>query len=328
MKTKIIAGIGIAVLVIGLLFAIKPKSFDKQFDKKMSNMNSYILSGNMEITKGEDVKTYAVEVGYKKEDKDLFKVTITDKELNQQQIILRNKSGVYVITPSLNQIFKFEGDWPMNSPKPYLLQSIAAIVKQKNANIKKESDGYLVSSKVSYPNNKDYDHEEIMFDKDAKVKWLQIYDKDNSAQLKIVFTKADYDAKVKDEYFKAPTTIEKSASSSAIGEADLPLYPVMVYNSTLTNASTMDSNGSVKHVLEYTGDKNFTVVEMKRTSAEETQTVIMPGKMIDTLDVVGFYDGNHMSVIYDNVEFTVFSEDLGPDEMMEVINSMQVAVMK
>ncbi|MEG0736427.1 MAG: hypothetical protein RR441_06135, partial [Longicatena sp.] len=154
MKTKIIAGIGIAVLVIGLLFAIKPKSFDKQFDKKMSNMNSYILSGNMEITKGEDVKTYAVEVGYKKDDKDLFKVTITDKELNQQQIILRNKSGVYVITPSLNQIFKFEGDWPMNSPKPYLLQSIASIVKQKNANIKKESDGYLVSSKVSYPNNK------------------------------------------------------------------------------------------------------------------------------------------------------------------------------
>lgn len=328
MKTKIIAGIGIAVLVIGLLFAIKPKSFDKQFDKKMSNMNSYILSGNMEITKGEDVKTYAVEVGYKKDDKDLFKVTITDKELNQQQIILRNKSGVYVITPSLNQIFKFEGDWPMNSPKPYLLQSIASIVKQKNANIKKESDGYLVSSKVSYPNNKDYDHEEIMFDKDAKVKWLQIYNKDNSAQLKIVFTKSDYDATIKDEYFKAPTTIEKNASSSAINEADLPLYPVMVYNSTLTNTSTMDINGSVKHVLEYTGDKNFTVVEMKRTSAEETQTVIMPGKMIDALDVVGFYDGNHMSVIYDNVEFTVFSEDLGPDEMMEVINSMQVAVMK
>ena len=46
------------------------------------------------------------------------------------------------------------------------------------------------------------------------------------------------------------------------------------------------------------------------------------------MDVVGFYDGNHMSVVYDGVEFSVFSDELGPEEMMEVINSMQVAVMK
>ena len=108
MKSKIIAGVGIVVLAIALIFAMKPKSFDKQFEKKMSDMNSYILEGNMEIAKGEDVKTYAVEVGYKKADKDFFKVTLTDKELNQEQIILRNDAGVFVVTPSLNQIFKFE----------------------------------------------------------------------------------------------------------------------------------------------------------------------------------------------------------------------------
>ena len=328
MKAKIIAGVGIAVLAVALIFAIKPKSFDKQFENKMSDMNSYILKGDMEITKGEDVKTYAVEVGYKKAEKDLFKVSLTDKELNQNQVILRNDSGVYVITPSLNQIFKFEGDWPMNSPKPYLLQSMASIVKQKNAVIKKEKDGYLVTSKVSYPNNKNFDHEEIMFDKDAKVKWLQIYNKDNSSELKIVFNKVDYDAKIKDTYFKAPTNLESKASSTAISEADLPLYPVMVYESKLTNSNAMDVNGVSKHVLEYTGEKNFTVVEIKKKSVEKTQTVIMPGEIVDTLDVVGFYDGNHMSAIYDNVEFTVFSEDLSPEEMMEVITSMQVAVMK
>ena len=54
----------------------------------------------------------------------------------------------------------------------------------------------------------------------------------------------------------------------------------------------------------------------------------MPGEMMDELDVVGFYDGNHLSAVYDNVEFTVFSDDLSPEEMMQVIMSMQVAVMK
>lgn len=328
MKTKIIVGIGIGVLIIGLIFAMKPKSFDKQLDKKMSNMDSYILEGDMEVTKGEDIKTYAVEVGYQKGDKDFFKVSLTDKELNQKQIILRNDAGVYVITPSLNQIFKFEGDWPMNSPKPYLLQSIVDIVKQKSASIKKEKEGYMVSSKVSYQNNKNFDHEEIMFDKDAKVKWLQIYNKDNNVELKIVFSKTDYNANIKDAYFKAPTTIEKKASTSPIAEADLPLYPVMVYDAKLSNANTIHLNGEIKHVLEYTGEKNFTVVEMKKESVKDTQTVIMPGEMIDVLATIGVYDGNHMTVISDDVEFTVFSEDLGPEEMMAVINSMQVAVMK
>lgn len=156
MKTKIIAGIGIAILAVALIFTMKPKSFSDEFAQTMKDMDSYILQGNMEITKGEDVKAYALEVGYEKGEKDYFKVSLTDKELNQEQIILRNDAGVFVVTPSLNQVFKFEGDWPMNSPKPYLLQSIADIVKQENATIKKQKDGTLVSAKVSYPNNKNF----------------------------------------------------------------------------------------------------------------------------------------------------------------------------
>ena len=122
--------------------------------------------------------------------------------------------------------------------------------------------------------------------------------------------------------------LEKKASASVISEQDLPLYPVQVFSSELKSANQMKVNGEVKHVLEYHGDKNFTVVETKKEVPKDTQTVIMPGEMIDAMDVVGFYDGNHMSVVYDGVEFSVFSDELGPEEMMEVINSMQVAVMK
>ena len=44
------------------------------------------------------------------DDNQLFKVSLFDKNLNQEQILLRNEEGVFVVTPSLNQIFKFEGD--------------------------------------------------------------------------------------------------------------------------------------------------------------------------------------------------------------------------
>lgn len=329
MKAKIIAGIGVLVLVIALCFALKPASFDKKFEKTMKDMDTYLLEGDMEITKGEDVKTYVVQVGYQKQDQnEFFKVSLYDKALNQEQIILRNEEGVFVITPSLNQVFKFEGDWPMNSPKPYLLQSMADIVKGDKAKITKEKDGYLITSKVVYPNNKNFVKEEMMFDKKAKVQWLQIFNKDNSPELKIVFNKVQYNGKLGKNYFKAPSKLEAKTSSSTISDADLPLYPMEIFESKLSGKSVMDIEGESRHVLEYTGDKNFTVVERIAKAPNETQTVLMPGRMVDMLDLVGFYDGNRMSVVENGIEYTVFSDDLGPEEMMSVIASMQVAVMK
>lgn len=329
MKAKVIAGLGIVILIIALCFTLKPKSFDKQFSSVMENMDSYILEGDMEITKGEDVKTYALQVGYQKVDElDFFKVSILDKELNQEQIILRNAEGVFVVTPSLNQVFKFEGDWPMNSPKPYLLQSMADIVNQEDSEVTKEDEGYKITSPVIYPNNKNYAKQEMMFDEDAKIKWLQIFNQDNTVELKIVFQKVEYNKELPENTFVAPTTLETPSSGLALSDEDLPMYPSAVFDAQLSNKTTMASDGAVKHMLEFTGEKNFTVVERVRTSSENTQTVIMPGQIVDSLDVIGFYDGNRMSAIYHGVEFTVFSDDLAPEEMMRVITSMQVAVMK
>lgn len=329
MKKKVIAGLGIVILAVALCFTLKPKSFDRQFESVMSDMNTYILKGDMEITKGEDVKTYAVEVGYQKVDEnDFFKVSLLDKELNQEQIILRNAEGVFVVTPSLNQVFKFEGDWPLNSPKPYLLQSMVTFVTDENAEISQEDEGYLVKTPVVYPNNKEYAKQEMLFDKDANIKGVQIFNQDDTLQLKIVFHSVEYNKEIPEGYFVAPASLEKPVSSSNVIDEDLPLYPSAVFDAQLTGKSDMNSDGVKKHILEFTGEKNFTVVESIRKSADSTQTVIMPGEIVDSLDVVGFYDGNQLSAVYNGIEFTIFSDDLGPEEMMSVINSMQVAVMK
>lgn len=329
MKKKVIAGLGIVVLAIALCFTLKPKSFEKQFQKAMDGMDSYILKGDMEITKGEDVKTYAVEVGYQKVDEnDFFKVSLLDKELNQEQIILRNEEGVYVITPSLNQVFKFEGEWPLNSPKPYLLQSMAAFVNGEEAQVEKQEDGYLVTTPVTYPNNKNFVKQEMLFDQDANIKSVQIYNQDDGVELSLIFQSVAYNEEIPDGYFQAPASMEKPTAASNLSDADLPLYPSAVFHAQLTSKSELNSDGVKKHILEFSGEKNFTVVETIRQSSETTQTVIMPGEMVDALDVVGFYDGNRLSAVANGVEYTIFSEDLGPEEMMSVINSMQVAVMK
>ena len=84
----------------------------------------------------------------------------------------------------------------------------------------------------------------------------------------------------------------------------------------------------MQHVFEYTGEKNFTIVEEVVESEETTQTIIMSGSLVDGLDMVGRYDGNHMTTVINSVRFTIYSDDLSEAEMSAVLQSMQVVVMK
>ena len=45
--------------------------------------------------------------------------------------MLRNKEGVYVLTPKLNQVYQFKGDYPLNSPKPYFHYNHQKITKEQ-----------------------------------------------------------------------------------------------------------------------------------------------------------------------------------------------------
>lgn len=327
-KAIIISAVALAVILVFVL-VFKKDSFDKKVENLMNDMNSYKLQGDMDITKGEDVKKYAIEVGYKKVKKeDYFRVSITDKELNQTQVILRNKNGVYVLTPTLNQIFKFEGDWPLNSLKPYLIQSIYEILNGEDCNVEKQKGQYLASSKVNYPNNVNFKKQEMIFDEDAKIKNLKIKDDSDALQLQIKFNKVDYEAKLKDSYFALPDKLESQVSAPVVDDAQLPLYPMNVYDSVLNSSKTLEVINGVRHVLEYQGDKNFTVIESIKNKSDELETVIMPGEFVDSIDAFGFFDGNHMQMIKDGVEYTIYSDELTPEEMAEVLNSMQVVVMK
>lgn len=328
-KKGIIIGAIVIVLIVSCVLIFKKEPVDKKLKNIMEDMKSYQLVGDMEITKGEDVKGYSLEVGYKKVDKDeYFRVGITDKELNQTQVILRNKDGVYVLTPTLNQIFKFEGDWPLNSLKPYLIQSMVEIMKNKDCIINSEKDSYVVESAVNYPNNNNFKKQKMIFNNDYEIQELEITDDNDAVQLKIAFNKVKYDAKLAKNYFDLPNDMESEVSNPVVNQEDLPLYPMSVFDSSLSNVSEVEVINGSRHVLEYKGDKNFTVIESVQEKSSELQTVIMSGEFVDSIDAFGFYDGNHMTMMNNGVEYTIYSDDLNPNEMVEVLSSMQVVVMK
>lgn len=66
----------------------------KKFSKTIENLKSYHLEGKLEMMNNETVYTYDVDVSYEKTDQ--FRVSLKNTINDHEQIILRNKEGVYV----------------------------------------------------------------------------------------------------------------------------------------------------------------------------------------------------------------------------------------
>jgi len=64
--------------------------------KKNIDRSHYILDGQMDIVSNEELYHYDVSVSYL--EGDYYKASLVNKDTNYEQIILKNKSGVYVIT--------------------------------------------------------------------------------------------------------------------------------------------------------------------------------------------------------------------------------------
>ena len=68
MKKKAIVIAAVAVVLIAAIFLIfRDQPFNQQFRETTAGLTSYLLEGDMEITKGEDIKSYALSVKYLKE---------------------------------------------------------------------------------------------------------------------------------------------------------------------------------------------------------------------------------------------------------------------
>lgn len=328
MKKIIAAVVGAVLLIIALFMVLRPDPINQKLEDTMKDLEAYHMSGVMEMLNGEDVKQYDLDIAWQKSgEMENYRVSLFDKNLSQEQIILKNMDGVFVLTPNLNQAFKFKGEWPSDSPKPYLYQSMLSWV-QEGCQSKKQSDGYFVSCDVSYPNSMQLVKQEMMFDKEMKPMWVKVYNGDGIEEVKILFDEVDFKPQFETAFFDVNDNLKNSKSEMVSVEVDLPLYPVYVYDARLTNTSVAKVGNEERHILEFTGEKSFTIVEVERVKSSEPVLMQVSGELVDNMDMFGAYDGTCLTLYSSDVEFSIYSQDLSVDEMLSVVSSMQVAVMK
>ena len=330
----------IIFLIVGLLafgayklIFNKNNNVEKSAQETLENLNSYYMEASMEFFKGEDSRKYIVKVSFEKNDEcDKYRVSMFDKASEQEQIIVKNSDGVYVLTPALNQAYKFKGDWPLNGHKPYLYQSMIETM-QGTCDISKLEEGYLIVSTPEFKNMPSWSRQEMKMTKEYKPEWVHVYDDNNDVALKVSFTKVEFNPTFAADYFDVDSNMKEArenlteTSSSTI--YDLPLYPVNAdVDATLKEVSNITINNGTQVMLTYSGNDSFTVLESTAKSNEELVIKEVNGEIVDVYGVFGYTVSNSNIVklyfTYNGVSYQIWSDSAKVSTLVEVASGMEL----
>ena len=209
---------------------------------------------------------------------------------------------------------------------------------ESKKDVKKMSDGYLVTFKPSYENNENWVQQDIKFSSDLKPLWVNIYDEDSNVVVSIVFSEVSFNPSFEDNHFNVEYNMEKGRTdlnTSTMFEAkDLPLYPSAIdINATLVGETetSFDENGKTRnlYVLSYEGDGiAFTVTQEIITPYTALEIVKMSGQLIEYGGEVGVFSNNYLVYQKNGIEYKLYSKTLSAQRMLEIVSAMEVVTMK
>ena len=301
-------------------------SIINDLEKKVNKSDAYKVSGELEIVNNDEVYTYDIEVSYKKENN--YKVSLTNQANNHTQIILKNADGVYVLTPALNKSFKFQSDWPYSNSQVYLLKSLVNDIKEtKEKDCKQTDNGYMLTTKVNYPNNSKLVKQTIELDKNGDFKRVKVYDSNNVICMTMVFDVIDYSPTFKKDYFDLNTIMSTySIDEESVKETtaiDDTIYPLIIPNGTkLVSEEKIKKDIGDRIIMTFDGDKPFLLVEESAVVEDEFTIIPTYGEPYQLMDTLGVMTNNSLTWVSNGIEYYIVSDVLNQDELVEVAQSI------
>lgn len=332
MKKRFLIALLITFLFIGCSKNNKDNIVDK-LNNKIDDLSKYEINGVLSISNNEDTYNYDVKVTYK--EKDNYRVSIINKSNSHEQIILKSDDEVYVITPALNKSFKFQSSWPLNNSQIYILESILNDINNDTEKEVVDSDnGFIIVTKVNYPNNIDLVKQKIYVDNDANIKKIEVINDNGIVEMVMNFDKIDDNPTIKDDYFKLDSIISGIEVEEKEDEKTLSIdniiYPLYVPQGTvLTHEEKVDKENGERIILTFDGEKPFLLVEETANIQKDFSIIPIFGEPYFLNDTVGAATENSLNWISGGIEYYLVSDVMGKTELMEIANSISaIPIMK
>ena len=300
------------------------KSVIKKYKNILEKNSYYTMSGQMDIVSNEEMYNYDINVLYLKPD--YYRVSLINKQSNHEQIILKNKNGTFVVTPSLNKSFKFQSDWPYNSSQVYILSSLLKDLESDDNVLYEEVDKkYVLSSTVDYPNNTNLLSQRITFSEEILPEKVSVYDKDGNECITLKISKIDFKNKLKEEDFNIDD-IESSSETTTTSSIDEVMYPMYLPVGTkFKSEETIKSDESERVILTFSGDKSFILIEEASLVPDELEVTTTSGELVFYENILGSLNESSLNWSMNGKDYYLIGNNMSNDEILKVASSMNVA---
>ncbi|CAM4181794.1 outer membrane lipoprotein carrier protein LolA [Paenibacillus alkaliterrae] len=193
------------------------ESVVKDLDKHVNNMESYQGSGTMTLHTSQQPLEYKVEVSYQKPQ--YYRIKLTNEEKDITQIVLRNDDGVFVLTPKLNKVFRFQSDWPQNQGQVYLYQTLVqSILVDNSREFVIDEDAYVFDVMANY-NNGSLARQKIWLNKsDYKPVQVEVSDANAAVMVEVKFDTFEFGRKFEKSVFETEANMKAEPSSQSTEE--------------------------------------------------------------------------------------------------------------
>ena len=230
----------------------------QDLDKVMSKLESYAGIGTMTLHSGQQPLEYRVEVWY--QNPSYYRIELKNEKKDITQIVLRNKEGVFVLTPSLNKIFRFQSDWPENQGQVYLYQTLVRSILSDNARqFTADGEDYVFEVAANYQTDS-LVRQKIWLNKDSYApKQVQVSDSDSKVIVEMKFNQFDFGKKFEQDSFdmqRNMTSMKNAALPNTTVEVNkLPTGETKETNAQVDNSEHPDSTEPSSGTTEGTGSE-------------------------------------------------------------------------
>lgn len=303
----------------------------KDFSKLVSETDNYNLKGSLEILSNEEIFKYKVDVAYRQGD--YYKVNLINTSNDHEQIILKNDEGVYVITPSLNKSFKFQSEWPNNSSQAYILATLLQdLENDKERKFKEEKGKFIFTAKVNYPNNRNLVKEIITLDKKMNLKQVIVKNSEGINNIKFVVSEFNKKTNYKKSYFNLNNNVKEEVGDETQEKNKEPkkeqttgslvdnvIYPMYLPNNTkFESEEKVSVDGSQRVILNFEGEKPFTLIEETSTINEEFEVVPVYGELTFLDSSYGVVTNTSVNWSYGGKDYYLVGENLSEKELVQI----------
>lgn len=277
----------------------------------LEKLNSYSLTSVMTIQKEDKTLTMDITVDYL--NPSYYKVVFGK---NNEQIILKNEKGVFVLTPDLNKEFKFDGSWPNNSSHAYLIDSVCKDLKSdSNSVIVNTENEMILECKVNHKVNKKITKMKYICDKKYKPIKVIFLDDNNNEQVVVEFITFIENPNLKLENFNQEMYLKKDVFNNEDNGVGLTVETGYVVDGSVLTTSKSDDDTII---LCYSGEKPYTIVVNKVKVYSESVSIDEYDDFIIMECGLGFIRNNSFMYYLNDYQINIFSNSLSIEDFEKI----------